>query len=73
MVLDIIHQYGGKLLESVEIFDVYKGSQIKEGHKSMAYALIFRAKDRTLVDEDVNKAMNKIFKNLEENLEAELR
>ncbi len=73
MVLDLIHQYGGKLLESVEIFDVYKGSQIKAGHKSMAYALIFRAKDRTLVDEDVNKAMNKIFKNLEEKLEAELR
>ncbi len=72
-VLDIIHQFGGKLLESVEIFDVYKGSQIESGYKSMAYALIFRAKDRTLVDEDVNKAMAKILKNLEEKLEAELR
>lgn len=72
-VLDIIHQYGGKLLEEVEIFDVYKGSQIDDGYKSMAYALIFRAKDRTLVDEDVNKAMAKILKNLEEKLEAELR
>lgn len=72
-VLDIIHQYGGKLLESVEIFDVYKGSQIDAGYKSMAYALIFRAKDRTLVEEDVNKAMAKIFKNLEDKLEAELR
>jgi len=73
MVLDIIHEKGGKLLESVEIFDVYKGSQIKAGHKSMAYALIFRAKDRTLVDEEVNKAMDKILKNLEERLDAELR
>lgn len=72
-VLDIIHDKGGKLLESVEIFDVYKGSQIQEGYKSMAYALIFRAKDRTLVDEDVNKAMEKILKNLESELEAELR
>jgi len=73
MVLDIIHDKGGKLLESVEIFDVYKGSQIQDGYKSMAYALVFRAKDRTLVDEEVNKAMDKILKNLEEKLEAELR
>jgi len=72
-VLDIIHAKGGKLLESVEIFDVYKGSQIEDGFKSMAYALIFRAKDRTLVDEEVNKAMEKILKNLEEQLDAELR
>lgn len=72
-VLDIIHDKGGKLLESVEIFDVYKGSQIQEGYKSMAYALVFRAKNRTLVDEEVNKAMDKILKNLEEQLEAELR
>lgn len=72
-VLDIIHEFGGKFLESVKIFDVYKGSQIEAGHKSMAYALVFRAEDRTLVDEDVNKSMDKILKKLEEQLGAELR
>lgn len=72
-VIDIINDKGGKLLESVEIFDVYKGEQIEAGHKSMAYALIFRAADRTLVDEEVNKAMDKILKNLESQLDAELR
>lgn len=72
-VIDIINTNGGKLLESVEIFDVYQGEQIEAGYKSMAYALIFRAKDRTLVDEDVNKAMEKILKKLSLELDAELR
>lgn len=73
MVSDIIRNNGGKILESVEIFDVYKGEQIEAGHKSMAYALTFRAPDRTLVDEEVNKAMSKILKKLEDELDAELR
>ncbi|MBN2797141.1 MAG: phenylalanine--tRNA ligase subunit beta [Clostridia bacterium] len=73
MVIDIIKAKGGKFLESAEIFDVYKGEQIEKGYKSMAYALSFRAPDRTLVDEDVNKAMEKILKQLEDELGAELR
>ncbi len=72
-IMDVIDKYGGKLLRSVEVFDVYEGEQIEAGHKSMAYALVFRADDRTLVDEDVNKAMAKILKKLEAELEAELR
>lgn len=72
-ILDIIHEFGGKYLETVNVFDVYRGSQIEAGYKSMAYALVFRAKDRTLVDEDVNKSMEKILKNLQEKLGAELR
>jgi phenylalanyl-tRNA synthetase beta chain len=73
MVMDIIHEYGGKYLESCEIFDVYQGPQIEDGYKSMAYALTFRAEDRTLVDEDVNKGMKKILDKLENLLEAKLR
>lgn len=72
-VIDVIKNNGGKLLESVEVFDVYQGEQIEAGYKSMAYALVFRAKNRTLVDEDVNKAMEKILKKLSEELDAELR
>lgn len=69
----VISKYGGKLLESFEIFDVYQGEQIEAGYKSMAYALVYRAKDRTLVDEDVNKSMKKIIKKLEEELQAQQR
>ena len=47
-------------LESVEIFDVYTGKGVPEGHKSLAYALTFRAPDRTLTDDEVNVAFNKV-------------
>ncbi|MEE1312544.1 MAG: phenylalanine--tRNA ligase subunit beta [Lachnospiraceae bacterium] len=68
----VIKANGGKLLESVELFDVYEGNQIKEGFKSVAYSLTFRAKDRTLEEGEVNKVVDKILKKLNE-LGAELR
>ena len=55
-------------MEEVSIFDVYKGAQVPEGMKSVAFALSFRALDRTLKDEDVNVAMDRILKNLEKAL-----
>ncbi|MBQ8281573.1 MAG: phenylalanine--tRNA ligase subunit beta, partial [Lachnospiraceae bacterium] len=61
----MIAQRGGKILESYELFDVYEGSQIKEGFKSVAYSITFRAKDRTLEDNDVTAAMKKILNGLE--------
>lgn len=69
----VITQRGTKLLEKVELFDVYKGKQIEEGYKSVAYNLTFRAADRTLTDEEVQKAMKKILLGLEQELEAKLR
>ena len=69
---DIIVQRGGKLLESLELFDIYEGAQIKEGYKSLAYSLVFRAKDRTLEEADITAAMNKILNGLE-GLGIELR
>ncbi len=57
-------QRGGKLLESCELFDIYEGSQIGEGYKSLAYTLIFRAKDRTLDEKDINSVMKKILNGL---------
>lgn len=62
----VFDQKGGKLLESYELFDIYEGSQIKAGYKSMAYSLSFRAKDRNLEEADITSAMNKILKALEE-------
>lgn len=55
----VIAQRGGKILESYALFDIYEGSQIKAGFKSVAYTLTFRAKDRTLEDADVSAAMKK--------------
>ncbi|SES79903.1 phenylalanine--tRNA ligase subunit beta [[Clostridium] polysaccharolyticum] len=62
---EVIRKCGGKLLEELRLFDVYEGSQIKEGYKSVAYSISFRANDRTLADQDVNTIMDKILKNLE--------
>lgn len=71
-VEEIIRKKGGALLEQYELFDVYEGEQIEQGYKSLAYKIIFRAKDRTLTDEEVGKAMEKIVGALEE-LGATLR
>lgn len=62
---DMIWQRGGRILEECRLFDIYEGSQIKEGYKSIAYSIVFRAKDRTLEDADITAAMNKIWNGLE--------
>ena len=63
---DVILSKGGKILESYRLFDIYEGKQIALGYKSMAYTLTFRNKERTLEEDEVNKAMEKILKGLEE-------
>lgn len=68
----VIAQRGGKILESYNLFDIYEGEQIKEGFKSVAYSITFRALDRTLDENDVNGAMKKILNGLEQ-LGIELR
>lgn len=68
----VIEQRGGKILEDYQLFDIYEGSQIKSGYKSVAYAITFRAKDRTLEESDVSSAMKKILNGLE-GLGIELR
>lgn len=71
-VEDIIEKRGGKILESYQLFDVYEGSQILSGHKSVAYSITFRALDRTLEDKEVNTVMDKILRGLKD-LGIELR
>ncbi|MDD3570187.1 MAG: phenylalanine--tRNA ligase subunit beta [Lachnospiraceae bacterium] len=68
-----IKKKGGKLLEAINLFDVYQGSQIEKGFKSVSYSITFRAPDRTLVDDDVNAVMKKILSTLESELGAILR
>ena len=60
----VIRKASGKLLESYKLFDVYEGSQIEEGYKSLAYSIVFRAKDRTLEESDITPLMDKILKGL---------
>lgn len=60
----IIEKRGGKLLEKYNLFDIYEGAQIKEGFKSVAYTISFRAKDRTLEDKDIQPIMEKILEDL---------
>ncbi len=61
----IFNQRGGKMLESVKLFDVYEGAQVKEGYKSLAYTLTFRLKDRTLTEADIASVMKKIMNGLD--------
>ncbi|HVI42173.1 MAG TPA: phenylalanine--tRNA ligase subunit beta [Anaerovoracaceae bacterium] len=69
----IINEVGGKLLESVALFDVYRGKQVLPGRKSVAFTLTYRAIDRTLTDEEVVKVHQKVLDALREKLDAVLR
>lgn len=70
---DIIKANGEDILESYQLFDVYKGAQIEQGHKSIAYSITYRSKDKTLTDEEVAKVHDKIVSELSEKLNANLR
>lgn len=69
----IIKKNAGNILEGYTLFDVYKGSQIPEGKKSVAYSVTFRADDRTLTDDEISAVFDKILAGLKEQLGAELR
>lgn len=61
----MIRQRGGKHLESLKLFDIYEGEQIKKGFKSMAYSLVFRAKNKTMTEDEITASMKKIYNGLE--------
>ena len=62
-----------KLLESIKLFDIYRNEKIGVNKKSIAYSLIFRDKNKTLNDEEINKIMEEIIEELEKIYKAELR
>lgn len=70
---DCIRKAGGNIVEKVELFDIYKGKQIPDGKKSIAYAIAYRDENKTLTDKDVNKVHEKILRSLEYKLGATLR
>lgn len=69
----LAEHFGAKLLKSVEIFDVYTGEQLPEGKKSVALNLTFQSDERTLTDDDTQKAWEKIVRRMQNDYGAELR
>ncbi|MFU8827752.1 MAG: phenylalanine--tRNA ligase subunit beta, partial [Brevefilum sp.] len=69
----VIRQGGGDHLKRVQLFDIYRGKQVGEGKKSLAFSLTYTAPDRTLTDKDVGKLRKRIITLLETELGAVLR
>jgi phenylalanyl-tRNA synthetase beta chain len=72
-VADVIRQAAGQTLAALRLFDVYRGGQVGEGKKSLAYSLTYQAEDRTLTDEEVLKIRQRIVRLLEQALGGRLR
>ncbi|MBK5253454.1 MAG: phenylalanine--tRNA ligase subunit beta [Peptostreptococcaceae bacterium] len=70
---ETIREASTEILESLKMFDIYKGKQVADGKKSVAYSLTYRHKDKTLTDADVDKVHENILKALESKLNATLR
>lgn len=69
----VIKSNGGSILESVRLFDVYRGKQVGEGKKSVAFNLVYRDMNKTLTDEEVSKVHEGVLSALKEKLNAVLR
>ncbi|MBI3877819.1 MAG: phenylalanine--tRNA ligase subunit beta [Verrucomicrobia bacterium] len=72
-VLAVVKQTKPANLESVELFDVFRGKNVPDGQKSLAYAFTYRASGRTLKDEEVNAAQAKVVEALKQKLQAAVR
>ena len=72
-VADVLRSAGGDLLESVSLFDVYRGAGIPEGARSLAYRLRFCSPDRTLTDEEVGALRARCIETVEREFGAVLR
>jgi phenylalanyl-tRNA synthetase beta chain len=72
-VLAVVKQARAANLESVELFDVFRGKNVPEGQKSFAYAFTYRAADRTLTDAEVNAAHDKLVEQFRQKLAAVIR
>ncbi len=72
-VEDVITAAAGKLLRSVQLFDIYRGVGIPMGKKSMAFSLELRADDRTLTDTDSEAVVQRILAALKQQLDVSLR
>jgi phenylalanyl-tRNA synthetase beta chain len=69
----IILKHGGDLIESIKLFDIYRGDQIPENKKSIAFSITYRSYERTLRDKEINDIQELIIRDLQDNLKAKLR
>jgi phenylalanyl-tRNA synthetase beta chain len=72
-VRDLILAEGGALIESLEVFDLYRGEQIPKGTKSLAYGILYRSESRTLVEDEVDKLQQRMEERLSKELGARIR
>jgi len=72
-VMSKMRKLGGKLLQQVEIFDVYKGKPISEDRKSLAFSLRYQSLERTLTDEEVNQLNSRVLEGIQQEFGAEWR
>lgn len=72
-VQEVLRMGGGEYLAKVQLFDIFRGKQVGEGKKSLAFNLTYIAPDRTLTDKEVSKLRQKIVYLLDDKLDAELR
>jgi len=72
-VANVIRQAGGKLVTDVRLFDIFRGSQVGAGNKSMAYSITYQAVDRTLTDSEVTQVRNRIIRALERDVSGKVR
>jgi phenylalanyl-tRNA synthetase beta chain len=69
----VISASAGKLLRNIRLFDIYRGTGVPEGKKSMAFSLELRADDRTLTDTDSEQVVSKVLEALKASVGATLR
>lgn len=72
-IIDVIKNNAGSYLQSVKLFDVYEGSQVEQGKKSMAFNLVYSSLEKTLTVEEIDDSVKKVLKALRDSLGAELR
>jgi phenylalanyl-tRNA synthetase beta chain len=72
-ISDVIRKAGGKLIRSLEVFDVYEGEHVEKGKKSVALSIVYQAADHTLKEEEITAVHNQILAQLREQVQAELR
>jgi phenylalanyl-tRNA synthetase beta chain len=72
-IVEAIMQSGGKMIKGVRLFDIYRGPQIGEGKKSLAFSLTYQAPDRTLTDAEAQKIRQRVIRGLEKDLGAKIR
>lgn len=72
-IKNIVLENGKELVEQVEIFDIYKGDQIPQGKKSIAFSIVYRSHEKTLTDDEVNQIQTSIIEDLQNKLDGVLR